>query len=271
MKLAQLSDIHFGVEDHVALKEAETVINREAPDALLVCGDVTQRGKRSEFDAARNWIDQFSMPKLVVAGNHDTPLLNLAKRVSAPFERFERSFRGLTKPLDLCGLLFVGLNTARGWQARRNWAEGSVNLKALSGITAHTHRTVLVCHHPFVSPPDTPLRTHTRRGLAADRLLKQSNVQLLLCGHVHSPTCELRKGTGADNGYIAVTAGTLSRRLRQAPPSLNLIHISKEDVSIDVMRLDGSNTAPKRIGYFPTHIRPEQPGQQTKFPGPVHL
>ena len=254
MKVAQVSDIHFGAEDHVALKEAEAVIEREAPDALLVCGDVTQRGKRIEFDAARRWIDQFALPKLVVAGNHDTPLLNITKRVTAPFERFERHFRDLMKPLDLSGLRFVGLNTARGWQARRNWAEGSVNLKTLESIIDHSNRTVLVCHHPLVSPPHTPLRTRTRRGRAADRMLKPSNVQLLLCGHVHSPTCELREGASEEDGYVSVTSGTLSRRLRRAPPSLNLIDIRNDAVSIDVFPVDGSGDPPERIGHFPVPV-----------------
>ncbi len=254
MKVVQVSDIHFGVEDLVALKEAETVIEREAPDALLVCGDVTQRGKRIEFDAARRWIDQFALPRLVVAGNHDTPLLNITKRVTAPFERFERHFRDLMQPLDLFGLRFAGLNTARGWQARRNWAEGSVNLNRLEEITSHTSRTILVCHHPFVSPPHTPLRTRTRRGLAADKILKQSSVQLLLCGHVHSPTCERREGENEGDEYISVTAGTLSRRLRQAPPSLNLIDIRNDAVSIDVFPVDGSGDPPERIGDFAVHV-----------------
>ncbi|MEO0715196.1 MAG: metallophosphoesterase, partial [Pseudomonadota bacterium] len=87
MKIVQLSDIHFGVEDRGALALAGSVIESSEPDALIICGDLTQRGKRSEFAAAREWIDGFSRPTLVVPGNHDTPLLNMVERVTSPFDR----------------------------------------------------------------------------------------------------------------------------------------------------------------------------------------
>ncbi|MEO0870645.1 MAG: metallophosphoesterase, partial [Pseudomonadota bacterium] len=124
MIVFQMSDIHFGAQDEDALKAAERLIDSTSPDALIVCGDLTQRGKRAEFRAARSWLDQFGLPSLVVAGNHDTPLLNLVQRVASPFQRFEDTFDDYLRPLEIGGWRFVGLNTARGWQARRNWAEG---------------------------------------------------------------------------------------------------------------------------------------------------
>ena len=80
--LLHMADIHFGVEDPVALNAVHewTLANR--PDGVIVAGDLTQRGKRSEFEAARTWIDSIPGRKLVVAGNHDTPLLNMWSRTS---------------------------------------------------------------------------------------------------------------------------------------------------------------------------------------------
>lgn len=109
-----------------------------------------------------------------------------------------------------------GLNTARGWQARSNWAEGSVRLDHLAEIVSRDAPAdslrMLACHHPFRSPTDAPLRTRTRRGALASEMLAGSDISVLLTGHVHAPHAELiGEATG---NYIAISAGTLSTRFR---------------------------------------------------------
>lgn len=250
MNLVQLSDLHFGTEDPTAIEAAGRFIADMEPDALIVCGDVTQRGKRREFEAARRWIAGFDRPALVVPGNHDTPLLNLVARVSDPFGRFTDYFSDMAGPLELGSWRFAGLNTARGWQARRNWAEGSVDLEALEEIAAHAPRTAIVCHHPFVSPPETPLRTRTRRGRRADAALKRAPASLLLSGHVHAPTAVRR--SGPEGAYIAITAGTLSTRLRRAPPGCNLLRLEDECVHVTGLQIVGGAGEARPLGVFPT-------------------
>jgi len=248
VKIVQLADIHFGVEDADALREVERLIAGSEPDALIVCGDLTQRGKRREFAAAREWLDQFDRPILVVPGNHDTPLLNIVQRVTGPFDRFDDYFAEFTRPIDIGAWRFTGLNTARGWQARGNWAEGSVDLETLAGLARRGPRTAIVCHHPFVSPPETPLRTRTRRGRDADEMLKKANAGLLLSGHVHVPTAERRGPPG--QGYLAITAGTLSRRLRDRPPSCNMLTFEADAISLTALSFSAGTTDARHVGRF---------------------
>ena len=176
-RIVQVADIHFGTENPVALDAFETAVAESDVDAIAVCGDLTQRGKRSEFRAARDWIDRFDLPRLVVAGNHDTPLLNLYERVVSPFERHDDYFGDLAAPLDLEGAVVVGINTSRGWQTRKNWAEGSVNLEDLESAIEATQSATrdgktgfLICHHPFLSPrpPRKPPADAKPRRLPAD-------------------------------------------------------------------------------------------------------
>ncbi len=87
IKIAQLADIHFGAEDADAIEHAKRIITEEAPDMIAVCGDVTQRGKRVEFQQALNFLNGLQFPVLVVPGNHDVPLLNMASRFKAPTAR----------------------------------------------------------------------------------------------------------------------------------------------------------------------------------------
>ncbi len=226
MKIAHFADLHFGCEDRNALEAASSLVREMKVNAIVVAGDLTQRGKREEFEAAQDWLSRFSVPILCVPGNHDTPLLNLPARAADAFGRYDRYFSGRAGPLELEGISIRGLNTSRGWQTRMNWAEGRVNLDDLdraisaSGVDA-VH--VLACHHPFLSPAKASLQTATKRGEEASRRVAGSPVQIVLNGHVHTPHAELvREHAG---NYLAITAGTLSTRLRAQPPSFNILSI----------------------------------------------
>jgi predicted phosphodiesterase len=139
-----------------------------------------------------------------------------------------------------------GLNTARGWQARRNWAEGSVDLEDLDGILqqdAAEDIRLLSCHHPFIPPTDTPLQTATRRGHRASKRLGGSPVNVLLTGHVHAPQAEMIRVP--EGSYVAVTSGTLSMRLRDVPPSFNVLDFDGSVMSVSALSYEGNSFAPK--------------------------
>lgn len=234
MKLAHLSDIHFGAEDPAAINAARRYIQNNRPDAIIVSGDVSQRGKRMEFLAAAQWLSEFEAPVICAPGNHDVPLLNALSRAYRPFARFKRYLGQYWRPLNVGGVKISAMNTARGWQMRANWAEGAVNMKALEEtILKDPVPDIVVCHHPFQSLPEAPLRTRTVKGESATKRLAASGVKLLLTGHVHAPSATLRKTELGS--FLAVSSGTLSKRLRDVPPSFNWIHWDQERVQIDVL------------------------------------
>lgn len=235
MKIAHFADLHFGREDQQALKAASDLVKEIDLDAIVVSGDLTQRGKREEFEAAQEWLSQFKAPLLCVPGNHDTPLLNIAARASDAFGRYENYFAEHAGPLDIMGASIRGLNTARGWQTRMNWAEGRVNLDDLDKAIAHSDTQglhIIACHHPFVSPTLAGLQTETKRGQEASRRLADSPVQILMTGHVHTPHAEVIQEKGGR--YIAITAGTLSTRLRAKPPGFNILSLHDGIVALHV-------------------------------------
>lgn len=102
------------------------------------------------------------------------------------------------------------LNTARGWQSRANRAEGSVAPDALDEMISQGAVTgtitILVCHHPFNAFSGAGLTTRTRRTWSV------------------SPP-----GSGA---YIALSAGTLSLRLRTSPPGSNIVDVDPGSLSV---------------------------------------
>ena len=242
MKLAHLADLHFGAADPKVLDAAARSIQRAGPDAVIVSGDLTQSGRRREFAAARDWLRALGRPCACTPGNHDTPMFQLHHRVMWPFARYEDALSEFSFPLTVGPVRLDGLNTARGWQVRRNWAEGSVDLDDLGDILTETTSAqlrFLACHHPFVSPTDAPLRTATRRGNRASARLAAGPVQVLLTGHVHAPQAEIIGGP--EGAYVSVTSGTLSMRLRQVPPSFNMLEIDGDVMRVTALLYDGNN------------------------------
>jgi len=229
IKIAQLADIHFGAEDEGAIEHAKRIISSEAPDIVTICGDVTQRGKRVEFQKAQSFLTSLEFPILVVPGNHDVPLLNMVSRLKAPFKRYRKFLGGFTDVVSVKGATFLGINSARGWQARGNWAEGSVNLDSLATLLDAHRPSILVAHHPFLQPPGAKLKVETRRGERALRLAAAHGVKLILTGHVHEPSV-FTSPTDSSETPISISCGTLSNRLRQSPPSINIIELSETRV-----------------------------------------
>lgn len=252
-RLVQLADLHFGVEHHEALTAAARWIAGGGVDGVVVCGDLSQRGKRSEFEAAAQWLSQFTAPILVTPGNHDTPLLDMSARALAPFKRFWGYFGERARPLELARAHVAGINTSRGWQARRNWAEGAVDLDELSlavegpdGCDARVG--VIACHHPFLSPREAPLRISTRRGRRASDLMAASHAQVLLTGHVHTPSVE--RWETERGRYLNLTCGTLSQRLRKTLPSFNVIDITEDRIEACGLEYTGSGLSERRLGAW---------------------
>ena len=58
------------------------------PDVTVVSGDLTQRARRSEFVAARQFLDTLPFQRLVVPGNHDVPLYRVWERLTDPFGNY---------------------------------------------------------------------------------------------------------------------------------------------------------------------------------------
>ena len=66
------------------------------PDLVVMSGDLTQRARRAQFQAARAFVDRLgATPTLVVPGNHDIPLFNVFARMFHPYANHQRVFGGI--------------------------------------------------------------------------------------------------------------------------------------------------------------------------------
>ncbi len=247
VRLLHLSDIHFGAENVEALRAVELFVARAAPAMVVISGDITQSGRRREFRAAQDWIDALPAPVAATPGNHDTPVYDVFARMFSPFHRYARHLGGVDatgRLIELDGgrIRITGLNTARGVQARGNWAEGVVGLddlddavERLAGGRADAWR-LLLCHHPLLAPEGARIGVNTRRGREALRLAAAGGIDAVLTGHIHDAFAA--ESEAPLSGPIQLGAGTLSTRVRATPASFCLIEIGEHHLAQDVVRFE---------------------------------
>ena len=226
LRIAHLSDIHFGGEDKEAVEAAVSELAALAPDLIVVTGDVTLNGLPEEFIAARDWLRRLPTPLLVTPGNHDTPYWNLILRTATPFDRYRR-YIGPPKwsAFDGPRVCARAINSARGAQARLDWSKGAIDRGQLGrlGWEAAAPLKLLACHHPLIDPPGAPVGGRTRGGPAAARMLTAQHVELVLTGHIHVPFA--MPLPGSTRPCYGLGAGTLSVRTRGTPPSFSTIDV----------------------------------------------
>lgn len=254
VRLAHISDIHFGCENAPAVAAVGAWLKDEAPDAILVTGDITQSGRRREFQAARAWLETIPPPRVCTPGNHDTPYWDLIARLFWPFVRYD-AFLGASglEGLTVAGMAVVSINTARGAQPRANWSKGQIRrrdaMKACAALEgAGADLRVVICHHPLMEVTGGPMTGRVWGGVEASRILAEGSVDLILTGHVHMPFAHaLPFGDGCTYN---VGASTLSMRERGCPAGFNLIEADEDQIRITAMGWTGSHFDAQRSWGF---------------------
>ncbi|HEY0435145.1 MAG TPA: metallophosphoesterase [Phenylobacterium sp.] len=251
LRLAHLSDIHFGGENTAAVAGALALLREQPFDLVVVTGDLTRYGEVAEFRAAAAWLAQIPRPKLVTPGNHDAPYLAWAERVVAPFRRYEAQIGQADCQQHLSpGLAVRGLNTARGAQPRLNWSKGQISRRQVAsaigwfGQASPGDLRIVACHHPLTEMIGGPMTARVWNGEAAARDFAQARVDLVLSGHIHAPF--VWPYAFGDGRTYAVGAGTLSVRERGVPPGFNILEIERAAIRVAALQWTGSHYEPSR-------------------------
>lgn len=225
MELLHLTDPHFGCEDKAALKAVERFIAERRPDALIVTGDISTDGLRHELQSACDWMRALPVPVILTPGNHDVPYYNLFGRIVDPWARFRAASRGIrTETWRTKDWTIVPINTARGVQARLNWAQGAISTRQVRAAQAELANSapealrIVMTHHPLDWPNDAPIKGATIGGVHALRALADAGATLFLSGHLHFASARFVEGRA-----LSITSGTLSRRVRHEPCAFTVV------------------------------------------------
>lgn len=224
--LLHLSDTHFGTEQPQVVAAVLDLAARLRPDLVVLSGDITQRARPAQFQAAKAFADRIGAPVLAIPGNHDIPLLDLWERLTRPYARYAAAFGTDLEPvLSLPEWLVIGVNTTRPWRHRNGELSGAQieRVARLLEAASPAQLRVVVVHQPLAvtEPRD---RRHLLKGhTEAVRAWAEAGADLLMGGHIHLPyTLALH---GLRRHLWVVQAGTaVSARLRPgAPHSVNLV------------------------------------------------
>jgi 3',5'-cyclic AMP phosphodiesterase CpdA len=273
VRVLHVSDIHFGAPAVLAQVDGFEQLAASAPvDAIVVSGDVSQRARIGEFQAAAMLLDRLRRhaPVLVVPGNHDTAwwespggFVN-ASRIHRKYRMWindvlEPELRVVGRSTDAQGrsvaVTLVGLCSAQGIR----FATLTTNPRHLSVIGLVTAAQWARVRERFVAAPADDARVlvlhHNlrrgrlserwglRHGEASLRALAAVGTDLALCGHDHEEqVAELTADEvgGVVRRPVVACAGTISNRSRgHRASSLNIVTISHEAIDVAVASWTG--------------------------------
>ena len=247
--IVHLSDIHFGgFADLKQIEALEEFLPTLQATALVVSGDLSQRARHGEFQAAHVFLHRMRLqiPALVVPGNHDvewwrSPFGLLGEK--RKYAKYLRYYGELRPQLEVPGALIAGAVSGYGmafgsltWNLNDLAVKGhlprseTTRVKKIFAKASPELAKVLVVHHNVLAGGTG--RMGLARWRSAHKRLLDTGADVILCGHDHF------EGAGQIEGGLAVsTSGTHSYRQRGGRPSVfNLVTLDPQSVHIQHFR-----------------------------------
>jgi 3',5'-cyclic AMP phosphodiesterase CpdA len=267
-RILHISDLHFGREQPALVVGLEQAIGELAPDLIVASGDLTQRARRHELEAAASFLGRLPAPVLTVPGNHDLPGITL-KRFFDPWRRWRAYFpAGLEPRLETAAYIAVGANSARPWGPSLDWSRGRLSEDQIrrirhrlqpklnsrlepelesSGASQHglAPLRILAAHHPLLLTEAGRHRGLMRRSPLALSRLAMAGLDLALGGHVHLGYA------GVVEGVVVAHAGTaISDRLVGEANGFNLIEGDRASLAVQHWAWSSKTFRPDRVSSF---------------------
>lgn len=244
------SDLHFGKADALVVEGFLHEIETRNPDLVILSGDFTQVGSRSEFKQAVEFIRRIKAPVFTVPGNHDIPRFDVKTRFFDPMKHYRDFIAPMPDSVhETDDAFIVGINTARPAVPHWNWANGMVSHDQVEATHNHFRGApndkvrIFVCHHPLVNVQDVPIDTIVWGSTDLLYALEDQHVDLVLTGHVHHASI-LPPVEGYAGPVMVGSASATSTRLRDQKNGYNLIRIEKDFVRVELIHWDG-------VGHIP--------------------
>ena len=217
-KIIQVSDIHYECEwyDKKLGENLLKLVNREAPDLLIVAGDLTDYGYLPEYERVLKYLENFEVKnKLIVPGNHDVR--------NEGYVLFEEFFGTRSPCFENEIVAILGLDSTQpDLQEGHVGRQGYIRMREYFNKVSEDKLKIVVIHHHVISIPGT--------GREIDILLDAGDfmvevgkvgVNMVLTGHRHKAWT-----WKVDNTYYITSGTATTRRLKGRDlPSFNVYEV----------------------------------------------
>lgn len=221
------------------------------PEAIVVTGDLVERGHEAAYPALGEALDQLSAllgaPVLTVVGNHDTTAA-AALLGPGPVAPGARTADRVVRVGDL---RFVLLDSAVGVLHPRQLAWVRDVLADPHGIG-----TIVALHHPpLPSPLPRLAKQSLRNGAELVATLAGTDVRLVLAGHFHHPMWAeqhgIRVSVGPSLVYQQVLDAASGTVADDREAMFSLAHLTGSGVSVSSVRLSSAGALSTRRAGVP--------------------
>lgn len=184
MRIAHLSDLHFGLHRADLVDPLLAQVNGARPDVIVLTGDLTHRSRLEQWREATEFLARLEAPVLCVPGNHDIPAWNPLARVVIPFAAYRRNVGAPTDvEMQFGRVSLQGVNTADPLA----WDRGRISKARADEVIARLRTAALnivALHHPMQQRPE--VRRELMRGAPeALHSFERGGVDIVLSGHLH--------------------------------------------------------------------------------------
>jgi len=233
MTIAHISDLHFGrIAASGVLEALVDELNETVVDLVVLSGDLTQRARPSEYEAAQELLATIEAPTLVVAGNHDVyPWWRPLMRLWSPLARYKQYITNdLAPTVETDEAAVLGLTSAHGATikgGRLQDADREMLRQYFDDVPADRFK-ILVVHHQLHSTTIGPISPHpvARHAEKTLDVVTEVGVDLILCGHLHIPAITPLEIVPEEPRIVIASAGTTtSNRYRQPTGPINFYNV----------------------------------------------
>ncbi|MGV9173088.1 MAG: metallophosphoesterase family protein [Promethearchaeia archaeon] len=223
MEIVHISDFHFGSPDfrEDCMLSMIDFVNEKRPDMVVCTGDLTHKGRQSQYQGILEYLNRIEVPFICVPGNHDARYSGLVF-----FERYIGARRSKVV-LNDCDALILGLRSAKG-----DTSEGELTSEQLQWIMNELEGSdhsikIIALHHHLLSVPSSGFKRTTL--VDAGEMLELTrlyDVDLVLMGHKHCP-----HAWTVDSTVLLYCGTTTSEKVRaDERPCFNYLHINDNHI-----------------------------------------
>ena len=252
-RIAHISDIHFGRIAHPRIvPDLIAEVNAGGVDVVVLSGDLTQRARHREFQAAVEMIEAFEPPVIVVPGNHDVhPWWRPASRLLRPLSRYQHYVSDSLMPtFENEHLAILGINSAHGRTVKGGLVgrEMRWRIAEFFGEQPAERFKVLVVHHHLtriqaLGPHDVARKARRTLEVAAE-----VGVSLVLCGHLHISHIEPVLWGAREHRLVVASAGTATSNRGRGEHRMTNFY-NRISVSADAFTVEERSYQPEGGGF----------------------